>query len=140
MRAKRAYLHHGHEALKAALDRVAEGEDWTLKLGTVGAALRTLRAELLESIGGAESASPQQQMLVSLIVRTHLLIESADRFILAMPSPVNRQKRTLFPVIEQRQRLVDSMARLLGQLGLDRKRRPAPSLSVILAQHDPAQA
>jgi hypothetical protein len=130
---KRSYLPHGLSALDGALKRVEEGEDWTERLGPVGAALREMRAELLDAIGGEDVASPQQHMLVDLITRTHLLIESTDRFILTMQSPVNKQKRALFAVVEQRQRLVDSQARLLGQLGLDRRPRPTPRLADLLA-------
>src|SRR5207249_11246498 len=75
---KRLYLHHGLSALDGALKRVEEGEDWTERVGPVGAALREMRAELLDAIGGVDVASPQQHMLVDPIVRTHLMIESAD--------------------------------------------------------------
>jgi hypothetical protein len=131
---KRSYLQHGLSALDGVLKRVEEGEDWTERLGPVGVALRAMRTELLDAIGGADVASPQQHMLVDLIVRTHLLIQSADRYILTMPSPVNKQKRSLFAVVEQRQRLVDSMSRLLGQLGLERRAKPAPTLREYMEQ------
>jgi len=52
------------------------------------------------------------------------MVESVDRFILAMPSLVNKSKRQLFAVVRERQQLADGLARLLGQLGLARVEKP----------------
>jgi hypothetical protein len=125
------YQQHGHAALKRALQRLSE-PDWLDKLGPVGVALREWRSEMIEALGGESAISPQQRALIELATRTHLLIESIDRFVFSMPSPVNRRQRKLYAVVEQRQRLVDSMARLLGQLGLARLPKPTPSLRELL--------
>lgn len=136
-----AYLQHGHGALKAALKRASDaGGDWTAQLGPVGAELRSWRTDMVEALGGEGAVSPQQQALVELATRTHLMIESVDRFILGMPSLVNGRQRKLYAVVEQRQRLADSLAKMLGQLGLERRRKPAASITELLRRATAASA
>lgn len=117
-RRPREYQQSGHYALQAALRRV-QGADWTEGLGDVGVALRDYRAELLEALGG-EDVSPQRRAIVDVITRTALLLDSLDAYVLAMPSLVNKSKRQVFAVVQQRQALADSLVRHLQALGLDR--------------------
>lgn len=123
----REYHQHGLTALKGALARFEGPGDWTEALGPVCAALRVWREELLGALGGVDVASPQRRSLVEVATRTHLMLESVDRFILGMPCLVNKSKRSIFAVVKERQHLADSLARYLGQLGLDRV--PGPALS-----------
>ena len=50
-----------------------------------------------------------------------------------MASLVTRRGR-LKPIVEQRQRLVDSLARVLGQLGLERRAKPVTDLHTYVAR------
>ena len=72
--------------------------------------------------------SAQQETIIDVAVRTKLLLDSVDAYLLAQQSLVNRRKRALLPVVKERQILADAMARYLGQLGLERRTRPAPNL------------
>ena len=45
-----------------------------------------------------------------------------------MPSYVNKTKRALFPILHERTRLADSLAKRLQMLGLERRERQVPSL------------
>ena len=137
---KRPYLRHGLTALKTALKRVEEGEDWTEQFGPVGVALRTWRGDLIEALGGEDVVSPQQRSLVELATRTHLMVESVDRFILGMPSLVNKSKRSIFAVVRERQQLADALARYLTILGLERRARPVPSLAEYLSRSQAGKA
>ena len=47
--------------------------------------------------------STQQRALVELAVRTKLLVDSVDAYVLAMPSPLKRQRRCLHPVVREGQ-------------------------------------
>ncbi len=82
----RSYQRHGLNALNSALETVANREDWIRSLGPVGEALRQWRGELIEAVGGESVASPQERALIELATRTHLMLESVDRFILGMPA------------------------------------------------------
>jgi hypothetical protein len=50
---------------------------------------------------------------------------------------VNSRKRTLLPVVRERQALADSLARYLAQLGLERRTKPVPSSDDYLRQRSP---
>jgi hypothetical protein len=130
----REYHQHGLRTIQSALGRVAEGEDWIATLGPVGVALRAWRHDLIEALGGDDVISPQRRALVELATRTHLMVESVDRYVLALPSLVNKSRRQLFAVVHQRQVLADSLMRQLVHLGLDRLVRDAPGIEELSRQ------
>jgi len=66
---------------------------------------------------------------MELAVKTYLLLESVDRWLLQQPSLVNKSRRQLFPVILQRQQLADALARYMGQLRLPGRYRASRSTS-----------
>lgn len=136
----RPYHQSGLYTLQNALKRVEPGADWTAGLGPVGEPLRAWRAELIESLGGEGAVSPQQRAIIELAVRTHLMLESVDSYLLAMPSLVNRQKRQLFAVVKERQVLADALTRYLTVLGLERRKREVPTLAEYLEARGPTEA
>jgi hypothetical protein len=90
--------------------------------------------ELVTALGGEENISPQEHALLEMIVRTRILIDGVDAFLLGQETMVNKKKRAILPALRERQSLVDSFARLLGQLGLKRREKPIPSLHEYLAE------
>jgi hypothetical protein len=58
-------------------------------------------------------------------VRTKLLTDSVDAYVLRMPSPVNKRKRSLHPVVRERQALVGQLQSILRDLGLERRVKDA---------------
>jgi hypothetical protein len=101
---------------------------------TLGKALAQWRTELVADLGGPEAVSTQQHALIELAVRTKLLLDSIDAWLLRQPSLVNAKRRTLLPVVLQRQQLADGLARYLGQLGLQRQVKKASDLKSYLAK------
>src|SRR5438067_6786923 len=83
--------------------------------------------------GGPDGITTQQLALVDLAVRSKLLVDSVDAYVLAMPSPVNRQRRCLHPVVRERQALVNHLQSILRDLGLERRQKPAMDLATYLA-------
>ena len=90
-------------------------------------------APLIANLGGEDAVSTQQLALVDLAVRTKLLADSVDAYVLAMPSPVNRQKRCLHPVVRERQALVGQLQSILRDLGLERRVKAVTDLQTYLA-------
>jgi hypothetical protein len=88
---------------------------------TLGKALAKWRGDLIEDLGGRESVSTQQEALVDLCVKSKLILDSIDAWLLTQPSLVNARKRALLPAVRERQQLADGLARYLSQLGLERK-------------------
>jgi hypothetical protein len=56
------------------------------------------RGELLRDLGGAEQLSTQQLALVDISMRTKLLLDSVDAWLLRHPSIIDKRRRQLFPV------------------------------------------
>jgi hypothetical protein len=51
------------------------------------------------------------------------MLDSIDAWILTQPTLINSRKRSLIPVVLQRQTLADGLARYLSQLGLERRHK-----------------
>ncbi|WP_462077425.1 hypothetical protein [Nitrospira sp. CMX1] len=104
---KRAIKEHGARAL----DRRTR----------VSKALDQWRDQLISDLGGPEQISTQQRAIINVAVKTKLLLDSVDAWLLQQPSLINLRKRAVHPVVLQRQQLADSLIRAMVQLGLERK-------------------
>jgi hypothetical protein len=100
---------------------------------TVGKALAEWRDQLVNDLGGQSAISTQERALVDLAVRTKLMLDSVDAWLLRQPSLVNGRKRSLLPVVRERTQLADAIARYLGALGLHRRAKPVAPLHEYLA-------
>jgi hypothetical protein len=99
----------------------------------VAHALDEFRDDLIRDLGGAEAISQQQRVIVDLVVRTHLMVQSLDNYLLTLGSLVNRRKRALWPVVRERTALADSLAKHLAMLGLEKKQPPEKKLHEYIA-------
>lgn len=97
----------------------------------VAVAARRFKAELTADLGGDPSRA--QATLIELAARTWIIVEALDDWLMRQPSLVLHRKRTVVPVLLQRQQLADSLARLLERLGLERKARDVTDLATYLA-------
>jgi len=122
---------HGLTTLKRAVrihgSRTIDGRT------TLGRTLGAWRTRLIADLGGQDSLSIQETALVDLAVRTKLLLDSVDAWLLQQHSLVNARKRALLPVVRERTQLADALARYLTMLGLKRRPKPVPSLEDYLA-------
>jgi hypothetical protein len=111
---------HEHYRLKRAVSVLGERG---LKIADgrtrVGKSLVTWRNALAADLGN--DLSTAQQAVVDLAMRTKLLLDSIDGWLLKQPTLINRRKRCLLPVVRERQVLADALAHYLGQLGLERR-------------------
>jgi hypothetical protein len=97
-------------------------------------AVKMWKQELLTDLGGEENLSTQKRALVELVVRTRLMVDHVDAYLMELGSPVNRRFKRLHPIVGERQRLVDSLAKLLGQLGLERQMKPVEEIDAFLVR------
>ena len=98
---------------------------------TLGKQLAAWRAELIRDLGGNPSTA--QQQLVELAVRTKLLLDSLDAWLLAQRSLVNSKTKSVLPVVKERTALANHLQGVLRDLGLERRAMPAPDLQSYLA-------
>ena len=99
-------------------------------------AIRKWRGELIADLGGADLVSTQQLAIVDLAGKSKLLLDSIDTWLLAQPSLINARKRSLLPVVLQRQQLVNGLVNMMSQLGLERQHK-VKSLNEILSRDEP---
>jgi hypothetical protein len=91
------------------------------------------RKELLRDLGGEEHLSAQKMAMVEMVVRSRLFIDHIDSWLLQQDSLLNKKKKCMIPILRERQSLVDSLARLLCHVGLERVARPMPTLEQYVA-------
>ena len=89
----------------------------------------------LKKAWSEEAVSTQQLAIVDLCGKQKILLDSIDTWLLSQPSLINHRKRSLLPVVIQRQALADGLSRYLAQLGLERRHK-VKSLHDILAAND----
>lgn len=111
---------HGVHAVTRLVKRL--GPDRALDRRTaIGKALALWRDELIESLGGNETVTPQQLIVIDQCIRTRLILNSIDRWIFQQPSLIDKRKRALLPAVKERQSLANALVEYLAQLGLERK-------------------
>ena len=129
---KRGYQKHGLTTMKAALKHL--GKRALDQRTSVAKELESWKREIISDLGGDESVSAQQRAVLELAVRTKLMLDSIDAWLLSQPSLVNKRRRQLYPVVKDRQQLADALARYMGQLGLDRKAKVVPTLNEFIKE------
>ena len=132
MKPRQSYSRHGLNALKVRVK--VQGWHAIDRRTVAGQALLAWRNELLADLGGEDVVSAQEMALVDMAVRTRLYVDSLDAWIMEQESLVNRKRKSVLPVLRERQQLVDSLARILGQLGLQRRAKSVPTLPEYLAE------
>jgi len=131
---RRNRLRHGLHTMQKAVTLLGS-RALPARSTALGRALHEWRASLLEDLGGKDAVSTQQVALVELAVRTKLLVDSVDAYVLGMPSPVNKRRRCLHPVVRERQSLVNQLQSLLRDLGLERRAQQVDVVAQLQALH-----
>ena len=122
---------HGANTLKRAVSTL--GSRTIDRRTTVGRALAAWRNELLADLGGIEAVSTQELALVEEAVKTKLILDSVDAWLLSQRTLINKRVRGVFPAVRDRQALVSTLRGLLGDLGLKRRSKSELSLGEYLA-------
>ena len=99
----------------------------------LGRELAAWRQALLDDLGGADVVSTQQVALVDIAVRTKLMLDSIDAYVLSLDALVNKRKRSLWPVVRERQALAGQLQAVLRDLGLERRTK-AKDVTELLAE------
>jgi hypothetical protein len=107
---------HGLTILKRAVNGI--GNRLIDRRTVTGRALARWRADLIRDIGG--DPSTQELALIDLCVKTKLILDSADVWLLSQGSLIDKRKRSLLPAARERQQLADALARYLTILGVKR--------------------
>jgi len=125
---------HGLNSLKKAWsqlgNRALDGRS------PAAVAIRKWRAELIADLGGIDAVSTQQLAIIDLAGKQKILLDSIDTWLFTQPSLINSRKRSVIPVVQQRQTLADALAKYLSQLGLERRRKVKTLTEILNAESD----
>jgi hypothetical protein len=97
------------------------------------------QAELLADLGGDATVTAAQRALVVTAARTKLYLDHVDGWLMERQSLIIANRRSIYPVVTQRQELVNSLARLLVLLGLERRTPKSVDLATYLARRPTAE-
>ena len=114
------HISHGLQAMERGLAEVSHDEAWLDRLGPVGEAIKSWRDEIISDLGGDDSISAMQRVVVDSACKTYILLSSVDAWLLRQ-NPINKRKRSLYPIVRERQQLADALARYMQTLGLERR-------------------
>jgi hypothetical protein len=110
---------HGFTTLRRAVNGL--GNRAIDRRTVTGKVLAKWRKDLIQDLGG--EVSTQQGAIVDLAVKSKLLLDSIDAWLLTQPSLINSRKKALLPVVRERQQLADGLAKYLTMLGLERRKK-----------------
>jgi hypothetical protein len=83
---------------------------------------------LVRDLGGRDSLSVAQLTMVELAARQKVLLDGVDGWVFSGDAKVvQKNQRKLYPIVIERQRMVEALVKILKELGLER-RRPTISL------------
>jgi hypothetical protein len=102
-------------AVRELGDRALDGRT------SIAKALAEWKAELIDDLGGRQAISTQQIAIIDLAVKTKLLLDSVDAWLLTRPSIIDKRRRAVLPIVRERQQLADALSRYLQVLGLERR-------------------
>ena len=137
----RPYTRSGRNIVSRALphltDRVADASIPDDALTPVELAARAWRRDVLADLGGPEVVIAARLALLDAVVGSVIVLHSLDTFLFRMAGEqglASRKYRRAFPIVTDRTRVADSLARQLQTLGLERVQRPGPTLTEYLAR------
>lgn len=81
------------------------------------------RDETVADLGGSDALTSNVKALLDVTCMKRYLFKFTVEYLLTLPSPVNKRRRSLYPVVKDFIQLCDSLNKDLVLLGLERKQR-----------------
>ena len=123
---------HGYYRRKIKLEAVSF-EDLNFS-SSGGEQLPKRFIELLNHCGGEHLVSAVRRRIIERVVFTEYQLDCLDLYLVELgPRIVNRRKRTLIPIVRERDALVSMLRKLYDQIGLDPTKPPIPTLAEYMA-------
>jgi hypothetical protein len=117
----RSRVTHGHYARKVQL------RDITLldisRQTSLGRQVCAKADAIFNDRGGRANCSELERDLVNRYLVTELLVQSIDCWLLEQPSLINKRRRSLYPIVVERNKLVETSLKLASAIGLDRQQK-----------------
>jgi hypothetical protein len=121
---------HGLKTLRRTVTQLTT---WRLDgRSAVAVAVRRWKDDVRRDLGG--DLTRAQETILELAAQSWVIISSLDVWIAKQKSLVTK-KRTLLPVVLQRQQVAEGLARHLDRLGLERRQKDIDLASALAALH-----
>ena len=132
---------HGLCTMKRTFNALAERGINPIDPNTkVGQSLIEWRDSIIADLGGTENISAMERSLLDVAIKTKLILDSVDAYLLAQPTLVDKTRKILYAVVKDRTTLADSLVRQLNTLGLRRRAKSVPSLTDVIAEIEASKA
>ena len=89
--------------------------------------------ELLNHCGGEQFVSANRRRLIERVVFTEYQLDCLDLYLVELGPIVNRCKRTLIPIVSERDAFGSTLTKLYDQIDLDLTKPPIPTLAEYMA-------
>jgi hypothetical protein len=99
-------------------------------------AMAELRAQMIADKGGPENVSTAERILIDLAVAAAMKHEAVARYLLTLPSLVDKRHRKVWTVVRDCTALASHLQSLLRDLGLERRAKDANVAVRIAAMHE----
>jgi hypothetical protein len=132
----RSGVHVVTKALPHLVERVADASIANEALTPVERAAREWRQDVIADHGGISVLTAARCALLDAAVGTFIVLHSLDAFLFELANArglASRKHRRAFPIVADRMRVADSLARQLQTLGLDRQPPKVQSLDEYLS-------
>jgi hypothetical protein len=137
---KRYHMHHTTQLRKNLPGLLARISDPTIAPGDldpIEAYARDYRNDLVSDAGGETAITQAQRSLIGVIVGSQLIVATIDQYLMQLAQReglINRQKRQLHRIVEQRMQMANGLVMQLDKLGLGKRVKPRMSLDEYVAQ------
>ena len=129
----RAYRKSGFHGTQRALSK--GGISALDGRSAIARAVRDWRASVAGDLGGEEVLSQQQRTLLDVAAQDVVLLSVADGWLRENAEKiVNKRRRALVPLVEQRLKVASHLTGLLKDLGLERRAKALPGLRELMTQ------
>jgi len=109
----------GHYALRSSLKR----DGLSVLTRRQREAVAECRKQIVDDLGGDENVPELKRLQIERYLITELLLQSLDGWLLQQPTLINRRRRALYPIVVQRNELVQTSLKLAQAIGLERRRK-----------------
>ena len=100
----------------------------------VAVAVRTWKADIRRDLG--DDLTRAQETILESAAQSWVILRSLDDYI-ARQSTLVTKKRTVLPVVLQRQQIAEGLAKHLDRLGLERKAKEVDVAAILARLHEP---
>jgi hypothetical protein len=127
--------HQLKNELPTLIARISDASIQPGDLSPLERCAREYRQALIQDLGGDHEITTAQRSLVSVITGSWLILQTIDAYVFETAQShglINRRKRSLYRVTEQRMQVADSLTKQLDKLGITRRAKPLLTIDELL--------